>query len=115
MEYIKQFLTIQQQVRMYHWTSKIYNQHVITGKLYEKLDEKIDEFIEILLADREVEGTHLTIRSVSFLNRQGLLKKLNEFIVYLQGFDNDLSSDLLNVRDEILGVVHQHIYLLKMD
>ena len=47
MEYIKTFLSIQQQIRLYHWTTKTYNQHVITGKLYEKLDEHIDKFIEI--------------------------------------------------------------------
>ena len=57
---------------------------------------------------------HLTVRSTS-LNREGLIKKLNEFITFLQQFDEDLSSDLLNIRDEILADVHQHIYLLKMD
>jgi hypothetical protein len=114
MEYIKQFLTIQQQLRMFHWTSKIYNQHVITGKLYEALDEKIDKFVEILLSTRNLDATHLTVRSTT-LNREGLMKKLNEFIIFLGQFDGDLSSDLLNIRDEMLADVHQHIYLLKMD
>jgi hypothetical protein len=115
MEYIKQFLTIQQQLRMFHWASKIYNQHIITGKLYESLDEKIDKFVEILLSSQTLDATHLTVRSTS-LNREGLIKKLNEFITFLQQFDEqELSSDLLNIRDEMLADVHQHIYLLKMD
>jgi hypothetical protein len=82
--------------------------------LYESLDEKIDKFVEILLSSRTLDATHLTVRSTS-LNREGLIKKLNEFITFLQQFDEDLSSDLLNIRDEMLADVHQHIYLLKMD
>ena len=118
MEYIKQFLSIQQQIRIYHWTSKIYNQHVITGQLYEKLDEKIDKFIEIFSSHHTINVSKLSIRSV-VLTRDGLLKRLNEFIEFLkglsEGLSEGLSTDLLNIRDEILAEVHQHIYLLKMD
>lgn len=112
MEYIKHFLSIQQQIRMYHWTTKIYNQHVITGKLYEKLDELIDKFVEVLLSTHKVEPCNLKIKTIP-CTKDGLLKVLKQFIVFLQTLE--LSTDLLNIRDEITGEVHRHLYLLEMN
>jgi hypothetical protein len=45
MDIITEFLSIQQHIRIYHWTTSIYNQHVVSGQLYEKLDELIDKFV----------------------------------------------------------------------
>ena len=36
---IHKFLYFQQNIRIYHWKSKNYNQHVTSGEFYEKLDE----------------------------------------------------------------------------
>ena len=114
MEYIKTFLSIQQQIRLYHWTTKTYNQHVITGKLYEKLDEHIDKFIEILLANNTVDQCNVTTRTSLCTTREDLIKILKKFVIFLNE-QVDLTSDLLTIRDEIIGEVHRHLYLLKMN
>ena len=46
MSFVEQFLFIQQNIRLYHWTTPIYNQHIVSGELYEKLDKLIDKFVE---------------------------------------------------------------------
>ena len=76
MNIIENFLTTQQNIRMYHWTTKIYNQHVISGNLYEKLDELFDKFVETYLGKYEtLNYKKLTIIS-NQLNSQELLKFL---------------------------------------
>ena len=43
------FLEMLMMVKLFHWKTTSYATHKATDELYEKLNENIDEFIEILL------------------------------------------------------------------
>ena len=51
MNYITNLLTLQNQMRVFHWQTQkkvgSYAQHVAFGTAYDELGEKIDDFIEI--------------------------------------------------------------------
>ena len=120
MNIIENFLTTQQNIRMYHWTTKIYNQHVISWNLYEKLDELFDKFVETYLGKYEtLNYKKLTIIS-NQLNSKELLKFLKRFKQFLMSDlelllnDKMKNSDLKNIRDEILGEINQFIFLLRL-
>ena len=121
MNIIENFLTTQQNIRMYHWTTKIYNQHVISGKLYEKLDELFDKFVETYLGKYEnLNYKKLKILSNYLSDKEFIefLKRFKQFLMseleFILSSDDMKNSDLKNIRDEILGEINQVIFLLKM-
>jgi hypothetical protein len=43
------FLHFQNQLRLYHWNTKLYPRHVASGELYGKMDSFLDQFVEIYM------------------------------------------------------------------
>ena len=108
-------------VKLFHWKTHSYATHKATDELYSKLNEDIDKFIEILLGKTGSRIDLMGQKSIPLidLNSQEQLKsKIESFKSYLVGLTNNkgLSSmtntDLLNIRDEILGDMNQFLYLL---
>lgn len=115
MNLIQEFLSVQQNIRMYHWTTKIYNQHVVSGELYEKLDGLIDKFVETFLGKNKINFDSFDIK----LKKQQIIQLLNNFKIFLMGeielfLGEKTNSDLKNIRDEMLSEVNKSIYLLRL-
>jgi hypothetical protein len=108
-------------VKLFHWKTYSYAAHKATDELYSKLNEDIDKFIEILLGKT---GTRIDLmgqKSISLIDLnspQQLKLKIESFKSYLVGLTNNkaitslTNTDLLNIRDEILGDMNQFLYLL---
>jgi hypothetical protein len=98
-----------------------YSQHKATDELYSKLNENIDKFVEILLGKSQsrVSMVESRIQLYDAPSMQKFKEKLfeyREFLIDLNTcFDYKKHSDLLNVRDEILGNINQFLYLLSFD
>ena len=115
---VEQFLTIQQQLRLFHWTTKIYNHHIVSGELYEKLDKIVDQFIETMLGKYELSINTVTIKTKQ-VDQKGLLVVMNQFKHYLLNDIDKLleqmdNNDLKNIRDEMVGDVNQFIFLIRL-
>jgi len=108
-------------VKLFHWKTYSYATHKATDDLYSELNENIDKFIEILLGKTgsriDLMG-HKSISLIDLNSPEQLKSKIESFKSYLVGLTNNkgLSSmtntDLLNIRDEILGNMNQFLYLL---
>jgi len=105
-------------VKVYHWKTKSYALHKATDKLYDSLNETIDHFVEILLGKEEsrlnMKGKSIEIndpknidgfKKIIYNYRILLEKKINKYLVL------ESNTDLLNIRDEILGDLNQFLYL----
>jgi hypothetical protein len=118
---VRIFLEILNVVKLYHWKTKSYAQHKATDELYAKLNEHIDTFVEILLGKDEsrIKTIEKKCNLVNYSNTTDFKKKVYEFRDFLidisNHFDSSKDSDLLNVRDEILGDINQFLYLLTFD
>jgi DNA-binding ferritin-like protein len=108
-------------VKLFHWKTHSYATHKATDELYSKLNDDIDKFIEILLGKTGSRIDLMGQKSISLidLNSQEQLKsKIESFKSYLVGLTNNkgfgsmTNTDLLNIRDEILGDMNQFLYLL---
>jgi len=112
------FLEILNVVKLYHWKTKSYAQHKATDELYAKLNEHVDTFVEILLGKDETRINAIEKRRdlANYSNVTDFKKKVYEFRDFLidisNHFDSSKDTDLLNVRDEILGDINQFLYLL---
>jgi len=118
------FLEMLIMVKLYHWKTQSYAQHKATDELYSKLNENIDTFIEVLLGKTETRTNLLkktTISLIDLSSKEQLKTQINDFKVYLVNLtDNKFimkmsNTDLLNIRDEILGDLNQFLYLLTLN
>ena len=112
---IEEFLSIQQNIRMYHWTTRVYNQHIVSGELYEKLDLLIDKFVETYLGKNTITFETFQIS----IKNQNIISMLKRFKQFLMGeielfLDKKINTDLKNIRDEILGEINRFIFLLSL-
>jgi DNA-binding ferritin-like protein len=115
------FLEMLLMVKLYHWKTTSYATHKATDELYLKLNANIDSFIEILLGKS---GSRIdlmsksNIRLVDLSSQESLKREVDAFKGYLVGLNDNKAlqtmsnSDLLNIRDTILGDLNQFLYLL---
>lgn len=114
------FLTFQSQVRIYHWRTRSYARHVASGNLYEDIDKLIDRFIETLQGKTErITYEQITIKLFP-LKDEEMVELLHNFAIFLEekveAFLKKLgnSTDLQNIRDEMVGKVNQTKYLFSL-
>jgi hypothetical protein len=109
-------IAMQNQFRVFHWQTESYAQHNAFGGAYEDLDELIDTFVEV------------------YQGKNGIVKPTDGFKIKLENLDGspsdmidvfieflqkdlpsqleDTDTDLLNIRDEMLGLLNKTKYLL---
>jgi len=115
------FLEMLLMIKLYHWKTHSYPTHKATDELYSKLNENMDHFIEVLLG-KSGERIDLTkqksIKLIDLSSAEDLKKKIQSFKGYLTSLNYNkalkqmTNTDLLNIRDEILGDLNQFLYLL---
>jgi len=120
-EIVIKFLEMLNIVKIYHWKTHSYATHKATDELYERLNEHIDLFVEVLLGKDESRVDLNKIKSVDIedYNDVSLFKKkINSYKIYLIGLNKNkalnskLDSDLFTIRDDILVDLNQFLYLL---
>ena len=115
---VQTFLEMLNTVKLYHWKTHSYAQHKATDELYSKLNENIDTFVEILLGKDEsrIKMVEKRSRLIDSENTTDFKSRIYEYREYLidisKYFDQKRDTDLLNVRDEILGNINQFLYLM---
>jgi hypothetical protein len=109
-------LSARTNIKFYHWSTSNYARHKATCDLVGKLDDLLDSIVEIYSATygKPKPGTVGTIEYV-VLTDATAVQYLNSFADFLV---NDMpkylskkDTDIVNLRDELLGVVHQALYL----
>ena len=118
---VTMFLQMLNTVKLYHWKTFSYSQHKATDELYTNLNSNIDTFVEIMLGKTEgrinLTGQK-TLPLLDYTNVNDFKKEVNKYKQFLIDMTKDTglnitnNSDLLNVRDEILGNLNQFTYLL---
>jgi DNA-binding ferritin-like protein len=115
------FLEMLTTIKLYHWKTHSFAQHKATDELYSNLNEHIDKFVEILLGKDEsrirmVEKCNPLRDYENSANFKEKIYEYREFLVKLsKSFNAKTDTDLLNVRDEILGDINQFLYLMTFD
>jgi len=119
-EIVLALVKIQVQFRFMHWQTTSFSQHKAYGEIYESLDENIDEFVEACMGKHgrpkfsggyNIEGEDLEEIELGELLAQveGFLLSFNEI------YDQQVDSDLLNIRDEMLSSLNKLRYLLTLN
>jgi len=118
---VSMFLQMLNTVKLYHWKTTSFAQHKATDELYSQLNESIDTFVETLLGKNgsrvNLTGTK-SIPLIDYTDVSDFKREVEHYKNYLIGMTNDstlklgTNTDLLNIKDEILGHLNQFTYLL---
>ena len=115
---VKTFIEMLNLVKLYHWKTHSFAEHKATDELYERLNTNIDKFIEVLLGKDQsrINIVSLRIDLLEAETTKEIKHKIHEYREFLVDltrlFDARKDSDLLNIRDEILGDLNQFLYQL---
>jgi hypothetical protein len=110
---------IQLQFKFLHWQTFGDAKHKAYGKIYDSMGENIDKFVESMMGkygrvefDSEFS---IMFQDISSLSVQSFMDGITEFLVGMtEQLDPKYDSDLLNIRDEILGDINQTKYRLTL-
>lgn len=118
---ILHFLHCQTQIRLNHWSTTGDAEHRALGKLYDLLNDFIDEFVETMIGKPEYERPRYQDDFCLGLNDPSVVDiktYLAQFKVFLYSLSKQLNpvndTDLLNLRDSILGEVNRTLYFLTL-
>jgi hypothetical protein len=111
---------MREQIKLYHWQTHSFAQHKATDDLLESLDKAIDEYVETYMGKygRPKMNARNHIIRIQNMNSKSITKFLKECASYLEGpFVKKLKptdTDLVNLRDEMLGDLHKVQYLFTL-
>lgn len=115
------FLELETTVQLYHWMTTKYSRHKGSDFLFEKTLESVDKFVETYLGryGRPKDfNESITVKRLSDSEFVSYLKKIAIFLESKFATEFNISqtdTDLLNIRDELLGHINQTLYLFTLE
>jgi len=114
-------LEILHAIKLFHWRTTSYAIHKATCELHSTLSGNIDSFVEIMIGKNGVRidmSSSKTMDLFSCSTPEQLKETVQQFktelIAMNSKMDVSINSDLLNIRDEMVGHVNQFLYLLTL-
>ena len=109
-ELYKIMVEYRETIKLFHFQCKRFSQHKASDRLIEEFDKLFDKFFELYqgkLGRLQIKNINLTIKSNTKEQTQDNTLFLIDILHKLT-----LNNDLANIRDEIIGELHQYLYLL---
>lgn len=114
---VSAMLTIRNQVKLYHWQTGSFARHKATDDLTASLDKNIDEFVETYMGKYgrpKVTGS-IKLHNFSEAAAKTFVAKQTKYLTaVLPKKLKSTDTDLLNVRDTILGDLNKVLYLFTL-
>jgi len=115
---VNMLLGMQQQLRILHWQTGSYAQHKAFGKAYDQLGDLIDTFMECFMGKYgrfRLQSKSIQIINMEELDLEDFIQGSTEFLIGMTDtLDPEADTDLLNIRDEMLGKINVLKYLLTL-
>ena len=101
------------QIRVLHWGTSSYSEHVALGDLYDAISDATDKIAEALMG---AQGKRLQLKGTLELvdYAEGMPASYVAGIGQALESITGLPTDILNTRDDLLGAVHKTSYLLTL-
>ena len=116
---IKFFFHITSSIKLYHWQTTNFARHKATDDLHSTLLELIDSFVETFIGkyERPIFPSKFNL-NIKTLDDEIAPIALQEYISYLTNeipkYVDKKDTDLLNIRDEMLAILHKTLYLFTL-
>jgi hypothetical protein len=95
-------------LKLFHWNTHSYSEHMASDELFEDLVKKTDKMIESLLQNRVAIKTTISLNT----DKKSFMNKLNDFKKMMKTVT--LPEELYSLRDDILIDIDQFEYRLTL-
>ena len=117
---VKFLLEAQTQFKIMHWQTKGYARHNAFGMVYDTLSDLIDTFVEQSMGKYgrfvlEDDDKTIQLQNLSEINTKAMITTIAQSLVQFTDEFDSTDTNLLNVRDEMLGSVYKLSYLLTLE
>jgi hypothetical protein len=114
------FLGLQSQLRINHWQTKGLGRHQAFGGFYSAMDGLIDTFVETAMGKYgrfvlDDESKTIQLNNLSDVDIKSMVSTLRDSFVQMSEQLDSSDTDLLNIRDEMLGELNKLSYLLTLE
>lgn len=114
------FFHLREQIKLFHWQTTSFSMHKATDGVIEALDQNIDKYVETYMGTygRPKMTPKTSTVSVQNMNAKNMKQFVQAAIRYLQtelvkGLKPS-DTDLINIRDEMLGELNQLMFLFTL-
>ena len=120
MDLITKFLALHNQLKVYHWQTDSYAQHQAFGGAYDAFTGHIDQFVEEFMGQysriMNKEGFKVESSNITDKDPEKFIEEYISFLVTeLPKGIKPTDTNLLNIRDEMLGELQKLKYLLTLN
>lgn len=117
---INLFLGLQCQLKINHWQTKGFARHQAFGSTYDDLQALVDSFVEEAMGKYgrfmlDDETSTIQLANLSDLDLKGFINTIREALIQITSQVEETDTNLLNLRDEMLGLVNKLSYLLTLE
>lgn len=119
MHIIQQLFFFLNNLKIFHWNTDSYAKHKASDQCFESIQDLSDKFIEIYIGKYgrgKLFHSKSEQISLNVLTSSRVEELLEKFIQYLKSLklNPKTDSDLLNLIDEMVGVLNQTLYLFTL-
>lgn len=114
-------LTLLNQIRIYHWQTPKHREHVALDTLYNDLNGKIDELVEVYQGKTQtiIKSKDLfKIELTNYTSTEDIIKYFDKFIAYFNDklIENpEQNGDLVSIKDDVVAMLNKTKYLLSFN
>lgn len=122
-EFVVFFFDLSNNTKLYHWTTHSHPRHKASDELFESIIDLSDKFMETYMGRYGRPKATQTDRnslklSLKHFNDKTIVEYYKGCVKHLEtSFASSLSdkdTDLMNIRDEVLGKLNQTLYLFTL-
>ena len=116
---IQYFLSIIAQVKLFHWSTTQYAEHIALDKLHGSLSDKVDSFVESYIGKYKKQPLKpFTIQTKAVSDASGITKFLeitNDQLANMHKvFEKEKAPELVNIIEEMMSEIDTTMYLCKL-
>lgn len=116
---IEFFFELRATLKLYHWSTRAYSHHKATDKAIELMDELVDKYVEVYLSTlkrpylQAFDARRKRLPVVRLALPEDIIEYIQSAQEYLlRSVGSDTSPALVTIRDDMLIVLDQLMYLL---
>jgi hypothetical protein len=116
-EMIQFFFTLQLLNKLYHWNTTSFARHTATNGFGSELSDLVDKFVEVFIGRYKIKPQVYKVNlNHEYLTDTGIINLFEQTRKYLESISGKISSsELLNIRDELLAEVNKMLYLFTLN
>ena len=113
----KVFFSLKLVNKLYHWNTTSYPRHVASDRFDGILEDIVDKFMEVFIGRYQMKPmVHKISIEDTLVTDKGIetaYKQAREILSQMQNSIPD--TDLLNIRDELVGEINKNLYLFTLN